>query len=247
MQYIYQIRNKLNDKFYVGRSKDVIERLRTHLRMLVRNNHHSIHFQNAWNKYDEDVWEFRIYQVIDTGDDKEDERIATEIEQKFLDDLLKTNTLYNRSTNAKTGALKGEDHPFYGMHPKDWLPEGTWERMIENMLGSQYGEDNPFYGRHHSEETKAILREKCANFGEKNGFYGKTHTEETLSKIKDAKQKYSKPVMIDGVPYRSIREASRLTNYTRGMIKLRLNKSKYENVYYITNEEYEKLKSVNED
>ena len=47
-----------------------------------------------------------------------------------------------------------------------------------------YGDKNGFYGKHHSEETKKILSEKCANFGESNGFYGKTHTEETIEKIR---------------------------------------------------------------
>ena len=41
------------------------------------------------------------------------------------------------------------------------------------------GERNPFYGRHHSEETKAILREKCRRIGWKP-------SEETCKKISDA-------------------------------------------------------------
>ena len=47
--------------------------------------------------------------------------------------------------------------------------------------------NNPFKGKKHTEETKQILREKCANFGEKNGFYGKKHSEETKNKISQSK------------------------------------------------------------
>lgn len=44
-------------------------------------------------------------------------------------------------------------------------------------------------GKHipHSEETKAILREK--NSGERNSFFGKRHTEETKQKMRDARSR----------------------------------------------------------
>lgn len=230
LQVIYKIVNRENGKFYVGRSSNVLYRWKQHRDMLERNDHHSSHFQNAWNKYDKNVWSFEIFKEIDTGDDDKDREIAVQIEQQFLDDLMSKNLLYNRSYSAKTGVLKGEDHRFHKMHPSEWMGDG-FERAKQS-LREKTGEKNAFYGRHHTEETKAILREKCANFGEKNGFFGKKHSEDTLEKQKAAKDKVSKPIIIDGVWYRSIRDAERKSGITREKIKHRLKNDEFENFTY---------------
>lgn len=233
MQYIYKIINILNSKFYVGRSNNVNFRWKQHLDMLKKGEHHSIHFQNAWEKYGENVWSFEVYKEIDTGDEELDLKIAKEIEQCFLDELMPQNLLYNRSYSSLTGALKGEDHPFYNKHPSEWMGDG-FERAKESLRG-KVGEKNSFYGKHHTEETNAILREKCANFGEANGFYGKRHTEESIEKMKESNDKYSKPIIINGVEYRSIRDAARQTGKSRVFIKRRLNLEQYENYTYKNN------------
>ena len=231
MQYIYKIINKLNNKFYIGRTNNLKQRWKKHEEMLERNKHHSIHFQNAWNKYDKSVWSFEIYKEIDTGDDEVDLKIAKEIEQQFLDELMSKNLLYNRSYSANTGSLRGQEHPFYGKHPSEWMGDG-FDKAVA-LTRERTGDKNFFYGKHHTEETKAVLREKCANYGEANGFYGKKHSEETIEKLKKSKDKYSKRIMIDGVKYRSIREASRLTGKSRVYIKYRLNNDEFENYTYV--------------
>lgn len=48
---IYCIKNILNNKEYVGSSKNIYNRLHTHRKLLLINNHHNKHLQAAWNKY----------------------------------------------------------------------------------------------------------------------------------------------------------------------------------------------------
>lgn len=199
--------------------------------MLRNGKHHSLHFQRAWDKYGEGSFKFTIYETIDTGSDEEDLQKAKEIEQEFLDIFMPTNRLYNKSFSANTGVLKGEEHPFYNKHPKEWMGVG-WENLKKRDIS---GEKNPFYGKHHSEKTKDILRQKCANFGEKNGFYGKKHSEETKKKISKSKKGIptgktptnAKKVEIDGIVYESITEAAKAHNVTKTTITQRIRRESF--------------------
>ena len=59
---IYQIRNLLNGKIYIGQSMDIEKRWSTHRAELKHNYHHNIHLQSAWNKYGEESFEFSIIE-----------------------------------------------------------------------------------------------------------------------------------------------------------------------------------------
>ncbi len=48
---IYKILNVLNNKFYIGSSKDIKQRWTRHLKDLKSNKHHNIHLQRSFNKY----------------------------------------------------------------------------------------------------------------------------------------------------------------------------------------------------
>lgn len=51
MTGIYKITNKYNDKCYIGKSKDIMQRWAVHERALLKNNHHSIKMQEDFNTY----------------------------------------------------------------------------------------------------------------------------------------------------------------------------------------------------
>lgn len=59
---IYQIKNLINGKIYIGQSIDIEKRWSTHRTELKYNNHHNIHLQSAWNKYGEDNFEFSVLE-----------------------------------------------------------------------------------------------------------------------------------------------------------------------------------------
>lgn len=65
MYIIYQIRNKLDGKFYLGSAKNLTRRKARHLRLLRRSQHHSRYLQNAWNKYGETNFEFIVYRTVE--------------------------------------------------------------------------------------------------------------------------------------------------------------------------------------
>lgn len=48
---IYIIHNRINDKAYIGKSGNVSERLREHLQMLEKGNHHSSKLQADYNRF----------------------------------------------------------------------------------------------------------------------------------------------------------------------------------------------------
>ena len=48
---IYTIRNIINNKYYVGCSKDMVDRIGAHKRALIKGTHKNILLQNSFNKY----------------------------------------------------------------------------------------------------------------------------------------------------------------------------------------------------
>lgn len=55
---IYEIKNTVNGKRYVGSAVDFGNRWRQHARYLARGNHHSIALQRAWRHYGQSAFQF---------------------------------------------------------------------------------------------------------------------------------------------------------------------------------------------
>lgn len=88
---IYKITNKLDNKSYVGSTKDVGARWNNHIRDLIKNNHHSRELQSDWNKYGFTGFTFEILDI-----NTKDLMIA---EQYFIDFFNSIENGYN-SVNA---------------------------------------------------------------------------------------------------------------------------------------------------
>lgn len=128
---VYEIKNTITNKIYIGSSKDVRERWNEHKRELDKNNHHSIHLQRAWNKYGEESFVFNLIEECN-----EDDTLARE--QLYLD-LLKPydkNKGYNISKDA-SAPMKGRKHSKETM---EILAEDLAHRDISTWLR---GEDRP--------------------------------------------------------------------------------------------------------
>lgn len=69
---VYIIQNKVNNKVYIGASRDVYNRLCMHKWKLRINTHHNLHLQSAFNKYGEDNF------VFDTLEDCKEEFIFSQ-------------------------------------------------------------------------------------------------------------------------------------------------------------------------
>jgi len=105
---IYKIVNKVNGKYYIGSSNDLLGkygRWYEHRSNLVKNRHVNKKLQNSWNKYGEHNFKYLLIEVVD--DDK-----LLIVEQKYLDILKQDNTLgndthYNLTYDA-TSPMKGK-------------------------------------------------------------------------------------------------------------------------------------------
>lgn len=97
---IYCIKNKKNFKMYIGQSKDLDERRRSHVYHLKHKTHFNKHLQNSFNKYgiDNFFFDVLIYLPISYLDEAE----------KFFINLFKTNDLrygYNKDTGGTTNKI----------------------------------------------------------------------------------------------------------------------------------------------
>jgi group I intron endonuclease len=77
---IYQIKNLLDGKIYIGSSFDTKKRMGVHLSRLRKNKHCNKHLQNAWNKYGEENFEFKILLYCEPFE-------LLRYEQWFIDNL----------------------------------------------------------------------------------------------------------------------------------------------------------------
>ena len=66
---VYQIRNILNNKSYIGSTIIFKKRILSHYALLQNNSHHSIKLQRSWNKYGE---KFFLFSIIEENIDNND-------------------------------------------------------------------------------------------------------------------------------------------------------------------------------
>ena len=61
---IYQIKNVINGKSYIGKSVDIHSRKFQHKSALLKNKHHNSHLQASFNKHGEEAFRFRILKTF---------------------------------------------------------------------------------------------------------------------------------------------------------------------------------------
>ena len=213
---IYIIKNKVNNKIYVGQTSskkgfkgrypcggEGIERVfKCHKRNRDNNRTYNEHLLRSIEKYGFDA--FEVDEEFDVAYSKEE---LDKLEDMYIKvyDCMNSDNGYNNK--------EGGSHGKYSKESK--------EKMSENKKG----ENNPMYGKCLTEEHKRKLRESRkgvkltkehieqlikskkgkplsqehrdkiskANTGENNGFYGKHHTEETRQKMSEAKKGENNP------------------------------------------------------
>jgi group I intron endonuclease len=96
---IYKVINKVNGKYYVGSSNDIVERWRDHRRELGDGNHVNDHLQKSWNKYGKESFDFIVIERVESK-----REMLIETEQRYLDVAgLDKDGCYNMNFEA-TGA-----------------------------------------------------------------------------------------------------------------------------------------------
>lgn len=212
---IYSITNIINNKIYIGISKEVKTREHKHFWMLENNRHENRKLQNAYNFYGKEAFIFKIIDEIETDDIME----ALDLEHFYIMEYDSYRNGYNKSIG------------YDGSTSIQFTPERL-EKMSRAMKGNQYAKGCKRNEKHKqliskvhknkklSDETKIKISKarKGKYKGEENPFYNKHHTQDTINKIKEKVNK-SKILCIETKKvYESISECSRDINIDRSNI-----------------------------
>ena len=155
---IYKIINKVDGKYYVGSSRDILEfRWPKHKRQLINNNHPNDYLQNSWNKYGIENFEFTIIEKIPK------EKLI-EVEQKYLDvATTEQDKCYNLNFESNGGELS----------------EYSKKKIsIKSKIRFSNKENHPMFGKNHTEEVK----KRIGNFSR-----CRFHSDESKQKIANSK------------------------------------------------------------
>lgn len=134
---IYQIKNKANEKIYIGSSINIKDRWRWHNWALKSQKHHSRYLQRAWNKYGEENFIFEILEIV------EDEHFLLSREQYYLDKYKPFKKEYGYNLSNTAGNCLGVKHS-----------EETKRKMSAVKIGHK-----------HSDQTKKKI--SASNMGKK--------------------------------------------------------------------------------
>jgi len=98
---VYQIRNIVNGKLYVGSSTDIHTRWQSHKCRLRRNKHRSPHLQQSWNMYGELNFSFEVIEVI------ADKKNILMREQYWIDKCMSALNSYGYNLSPVAGTTLG--------------------------------------------------------------------------------------------------------------------------------------------
>lgn len=175
---IYQIRNTINGRVYVGSAVNVRVRWSGHVCQLNQGCHDNGHLQNAWRKYGGDAFVFEKLESVEPEN-------LIEHEQQWMDLLNVTESGYNISPTA--GSQLGMKHSL------------ETRRKIGLSSKWRIGENNSMFGKKHTMETRTKISKALKGLvpwnkgkvhltGEKNPMHGKKHTAEALAKMREARK-----------------------------------------------------------
>lgn len=164
---IYKITCLSNNKLYIGSSKNIEKRFKTHINQLNKNKHINEHLQSAWNLYGQNNFLFEIIEICEISN--------LLIREQYWLDLIKS---YDRKIGFN--ACVKSDRPLGYKHNNiskekmskaklgKKIPIETIEKIRQQNIGkkrsesyknmmsiSRMGSKNPMFGRKLSEAQKA--------------------------------------------------------------------------------------------
>jgi group I intron endonuclease len=181
---IYQIRNIMNNKVYVGSSVSLKDRWRGHRLNLNKNQHPSTHLQWAWNKYGEKSFVFEILEIVaDTNNLLKREYFwikSTKCYQRMFgynSRIIPNSNLglklpVSKTTRLKIAAKLIGNKNGLGHTKSNYAIAKSSERMMGNKLG--VGRKMPKehqarlialrIGSKHTDETRRVISEKVSAY-----------------------------------------------------------------------------------
>jgi group I intron endonuclease len=191
---IYGIKNKTDNKIYIGQTINLENRIKDHMKRLSNEKHWNNYLQRAWDKHGEENFEFIVLEECEENKD-----ILNEKEIYWIKKLNSTNKEFGYngehggSANKKVSEETREKMSKARMGKL--LSDGTKRKIREklrNRIVSEEtkekhrilssGENNPMYGKHLSEETKKKLSE--INKGRESPNKGNKFSDEVKGRLK---------------------------------------------------------------
>ena len=160
---IYMIRNKKNNKVYIGSSNDIARRWRHHRSCLKRGTHVNAHLQRSYNKHGKAAFEYIVLKEVV-------QNALLEEEKKFLillDAVVPSG--YNIS-NEPIAPFTGKKHT---------------KRARKNQSTKNSGQQNYWYGKKLEEEHNRKISKSNKRYTdtEEKNFYLRYENGETLQEI----------------------------------------------------------------
>ena len=174
---IYMIRNKINNKKYIGQTvRSLKKRIYEYRSAYKFGTFHNEYLKNAFNKYGWDNFEFSI---IDTANTME---VLNEKEIKCIKEYNTTNKTigYNIESGGNNAIPSAETLEKLSKSHTGIKQDNAW---IEKRIPKAGSEEAKKFGRSKTEEEKKFLSENSPKF-----WLGKTRSDKTRIKISETKK-----------------------------------------------------------
>lgn len=133
---IYQIKNTINNKIYIGSAKNIRIRKNKHFSDLLKNKHHCIKLQNSFNKHGVNNFEFSLLANCP-------EEYLIKLEQWFLDNLQPEYNIY-KTAYSPLGHKMSEESKLKLSNIKKGIPKpkGFGEKLAEINRGKKFSKEH---------------------------------------------------------------------------------------------------------
>lgn len=182
---VYKITNLINNKIYIGQSLDIKRRFNDH-----KNHTKNEHLKSALKKYGIDNFCFEPVFLIDNYlGTKEEQNILNEKEKEFINkfDSINPEKGYNKKEGGSNGRHTYETKRKIGAGNKGKVH--SLEQNLNHSRPHNISED----GKNRMSEAH---KGKCHRTNFNNGWLGKHIPEEHKQKIREARLKYHKKILL---------------------------------------------------
>lgn len=162
---VYQIRNKINGKIYIGSGVDIYDRWSDHRRKLKKKIHRNKYLERAWHKYGSKNFHFGILEI--TNSDKE----TILSREQFYMDVLES---YDKNFGYNIARVAGS--------PLGYRHTEEAKRKIQEAC---VGVNNGMYGKKHTKEALRKISESSR--GDKA-----STAKLTWEQVREIRQRHSK-------------------------------------------------------